>query len=63
MHRLAYLAGILAIVHFMWLVKDIREPLRYGIVVALLLMVRIPAIKRALTNTRHRLKTRSSGEA
>jgi sulfoxide reductase heme-binding subunit YedZ len=62
LHRLAYLAGILAIVHFLWLVKDIREPLRYGIVVALLLIVRIPVIRRALTNARHRLKTRTTQE-
>jgi sulfoxide reductase heme-binding subunit YedZ len=58
LHRLAYLAAILAIVHFMWLVKDIREPLRYGAVVALLLIVRIPVIRRALNNVRRQLTTR-----
>jgi sulfoxide reductase heme-binding subunit YedZ len=56
LHRLAYLAGILAIAHFVWLVKDIREPLRYGVVMALLLVVRIPAIRKALSNARRRLK-------
>jgi len=58
LHRLVYLAGVLAIVHFVWLAKDNREPLRYGAVVALLLIVRIPAVKRAISNARHRLKTR-----
>ncbi len=58
LHRLIYLAGILAIVHFTWLAKDNREPLRYGAVVALLLIMRIPAIQRALSNARHQLKTR-----
>ncbi|MFB0537015.1 MAG: sulfite oxidase heme-binding subunit YedZ [Anaerolineae bacterium] len=58
LHWLVYLAGILAIVHFMWLVKDIREPLRYGVVVAMLLVMRIPAIKRAVSNARHQLKTK-----
>jgi sulfoxide reductase heme-binding subunit YedZ len=58
LHRLVYLASILDIVHFVWLTKDIREPLRYGAVVALLLIVRIPAVKRAISNARHRLKTR-----
>jgi sulfoxide reductase heme-binding subunit YedZ len=58
LHRLVYLAGILAIVHFMWLVKDIREPLRYGVVVAFLLAMRIPAIRRAVSNARHQLKAR-----
>jgi len=62
LHRLVYLAGILAIVHFMWLAKDNREPLRYGAVVALLLIVRIPAIKRALNNARHQFKTRKTIE-
>jgi sulfoxide reductase heme-binding subunit YedZ len=59
LHRLVYLAGILAILHFLWLVKDIREPLRYGLVVALLLVVRIPVVRKALSNARHRLKTRT----
>jgi len=62
LHRLVYLAGMLAIVHFMWLVKDIREPLRYGAVVALLLVVRIPVVRKALSNARHRLKTRTPRE-
>jgi len=58
LHQLVYLAGILAIVHFTWLVKDIREPLRYGAVVALLLIARILSIRRAVSNARYRLKTR-----
>ena len=58
LHRLVYLAGFLAIVHFMWLAKDNREPLRYGAVVALLLIVRIPAVERALKKGRHQFKTR-----
>jgi sulfoxide reductase heme-binding subunit YedZ len=63
LHRLVYLASILAIVHFMWLVKDVREPLRYGAVVALLLVVRIPGIRRAVKNARCQLKTRTTREA
>jgi len=58
LHRLVYLASILDIVHFVWLTKDIREPLRYGGVVALLLIVRIPAIKRAISNARYQFKAR-----
>lgn len=42
LHRLVYLIAILVIVHFWWLVKkDIREPLFYGIILAVLLGVRI----------------------
>jgi sulfoxide reductase heme-binding subunit YedZ len=48
LHRLAYLAGILAVVHFLWLVKDPQEPLRYAALVAFLLVLRIPAVRRAV---------------
>ena len=58
LHRLVYLASILDIVHFVWLTKDLREPLRYGGVVALNLIVRIPAIKRAISKARYQLKAR-----
>ena len=58
LHRLVYLAGILAIVHFTWLVKDIREPLRYGAVVALLLFMRIPGLPRQWFKTRSRRENR-----
>jgi sulfoxide reductase heme-binding subunit YedZ len=47
LHRLVYLAAGLAIVHYVWLVKaDIRQPLAYGGVVAALLLLRLPALKR-----------------
>ncbi len=52
LHRLIYLASVLAVVHFAWLVKDLREPLRYGVVVALLLLLRIPRVRKALSRTR-----------
>jgi len=58
LHRLAYLAGILAIVHFAWLVKDIRVPLRYGAVLALLLVLRIPRVRKTLSSARHQLRKR-----
>jgi sulfoxide reductase heme-binding subunit YedZ len=59
-HRLAYLAGILAVVHFAWLVKDIRVPLQYGAVLALLLVLRIPRVRKALSRARHWLRQRLS---
>jgi sulfoxide reductase heme-binding subunit YedZ len=43
LHQWVYLAALLVIVHFVWLVKaDIREPLLYGAVVVLLLVFRFP---------------------
>ena len=60
LHRLVYLAVSLAIVHFVWLVKaDIREPLVYGAIVAALLILRLPAIRRSLTSMRYRAAGRA----
>ena len=42
LHRLAYLAGVLAVVHFLWRVKlDVREPLLYALALGALLLVRV----------------------
>jgi sulfoxide reductase heme-binding subunit YedZ len=57
LHKLVYLASVLVIVHFAWLVKDIREPLRYGALVLVLLALRIPRLKRAASQLRRRLPT------
>lgn len=44
LHRLIYLTGVAAVVHYYWLVKsDIRLPVLYGSVVALLLGYRAAA--------------------
>jgi sulfoxide reductase heme-binding subunit YedZ len=53
LHRLVYLAGPLVIVHFLWLSKDDRLPWRYGVVLALLLALRIPPVRRAISRLRH----------
>lgn len=62
LHRLVYLAGILVIVHAAWAKKgdllrlqgDIWLPINYGIVITLLLIVRIPAIRKAVSGLRQR---------
>jgi sulfoxide reductase heme-binding subunit YedZ len=47
-HRLAYLAAALAVVHFAWRVKaDLRRPLLYAAIFALLLAARVPGWIRA----------------
>ena len=49
LHRLVYLSAIAGVVHYWWLVKiDIRKPLRYAVILTLLLGWRIGvwAIKR-----------------
>jgi sulfoxide reductase heme-binding subunit YedZ len=48
LHNLVYVAACLVIIHFVWLVKaDIRQPLAFGAVVAALLALRLPPVKRA----------------
>src|SRR5271157_4267925 len=44
LHRLIYLTGILAVVHYIWLVKaDLRKPIEYAIALSLLLLYRVGA--------------------
>jgi sulfoxide reductase heme-binding subunit YedZ len=51
LHRLAYIATAIGVVHYWWLVKaDVREPLFYAVILALLLAVRL-AWRRASTRT------------
>jgi len=61
LHRLVYLAALLVVIHFVWLVKsDIREPLIYGAVVGLLLLVRVPVIRKKISKLRSRMKRKRS---
>jgi methionine sulfoxide reductase heme-binding subunit len=47
LHRWVYLAGVLVIFHYIWVQKsDIREPLVWGAVLGLLLLLRVPAIRK-----------------
>jgi sulfoxide reductase heme-binding subunit YedZ len=42
LHRLVYLTAMLGVLHYWWLVKaDVRRPLTYGVVVAILLGARL----------------------
>jgi len=50
LHRLAYLAPVIAVIHYWWLVKaDVREPLYFAIVLALLLVWRVWYLIRQLS--------------
>ena len=43
LHRLVYFTGVAAVIHYYWLVKsDIRLPLMYGAILAVLLAFRVP---------------------
>ncbi len=42
LHRLIYITGIAAVVHYIWLVKaDLRKPLQYAFVLGVLLLYRV----------------------
>jgi sulfoxide reductase heme-binding subunit YedZ len=59
LHRLVYLAAILAVIHYVWLVKaDIREPLSYGAGVLLLLVARLSVVRKGLSDFRQRFLRR-----
>ncbi|MGC9468947.1 MAG: sulfite oxidase heme-binding subunit YedZ [Anaerolineae bacterium] len=53
--RLVYLAAALDIWHILWLKKDPWEAWRYPVILAVLLILRIPHIRRGMARVRKRL--------
>jgi sulfoxide reductase heme-binding subunit YedZ len=61
LHRWVYLAGILAVVHYLLLVKNAyTSPLIYAAILAVLLLTRIKPVKQAILRLRRRLEKRWS---
>jgi sulfoxide reductase heme-binding subunit YedZ len=59
LHRLVYLAAILAVTHYLWLVKsDLRPPLVFAVILGLLLTLRTPWVKDRITGLRRRVGVR-----
>ncbi len=57
LHRLVYGAGVLAVVHYIWLVKnDYGEPIIFATILTILLVVRVPPIRKAIQGYRRQLK-------
>jgi sulfoxide reductase heme-binding subunit YedZ len=57
LHMLVYLAAILAVIHYLWVVKaDIRQPLDYGAAVLLLLIARLSPVRKGLSGFRQNLQ-------
>jgi sulfoxide reductase heme-binding subunit YedZ len=55
LHKAVYLIAVLAVVHYIWLVKNAyAQPLLFAAVIGLLLALRLPAIKRAILRARGR---------
>jgi len=63
LHRLAYVAAALGTLHFFWRVKaDTREPFVFIVLLATLLLLRIPRVSRKLTDWRiGRARKRNGG--
>ena len=54
LHQLAYVIGVLAVTHFLWLVKATArwEPLVYAAILTILLVVRVPPVRRLIVALR-----------
>jgi sulfoxide reductase heme-binding subunit YedZ len=63
LHRLAYAAGGLAILHFLWQAKAAErwEPLLYALGLGLLLVVRIPPVRRGIVRAREKVMQQVRG--
>ena len=57
LHRLVYAAGVLVVLHFVWVVKgETRpEPFIYAAILTVLLLLRIPPIRNAAVKLRYRI--------
>jgi len=54
LQRLVYVANVLAVLHFAWLLKEPRQTLPYVAAVAVLLVLRVPVVARAVGRARRR---------
>lgn len=59
LHRLVYLAGLLGVLHFYWKVKaDTREPLVFALILLVLLILRVPMVRRKVEEVRRAWRKR-----
>jgi sulfoxide reductase heme-binding subunit YedZ len=65
LHRLVYLSGVLVVLHYAWAIKgdllrlqgDVWKPLAAGMVLALLLILRLPPVRKQLGAAMARLRS------
>lgn len=56
LHKLVYLVGVLAVIHYLWLVKNAyTQPLIFAALIVFLLLVRVDPIRRFFLTTRRRI--------
>jgi sulfoxide reductase heme-binding subunit YedZ len=55
LHKLVYLIAVLAVIHYLWLVKNAyAQPLLFATAVGVLLLIRVPAVRSAILRARGR---------
>jgi sulfoxide reductase heme-binding subunit YedZ len=60
LHRWVYTAGILAVIHYIWVVKvPFGQPTLYAVILAVLLVARIPIVRTWLSGLRPKPATRA----
>lgn len=56
LHKLTYAVIILVLIHFFWLVKNVyTEPTIYAVIVGLLLLTRVPPVRKAIVQQRRKV--------
>jgi len=66
LHQLAYVIGVLAAAHYIWVwwsKKALVQPIAYAAVLILLLVLRIPAVKNRIRDFKKQLKTNRKAAA
>ena len=64
LHQWVYAAGVLAVFHYVWVVKaDYREPAAWGVLLGLFLLVRIPVVRKRIARMRSKPRSPSGPRA
>ena len=59
LHRWVYAAGVLVMLHYIWVQKaDIREPIIWTTILGILLILRVPPVKRLIIQNRQKTRAR-----
>ena len=57
LHQWVYVAGVLAVFHYIWVVKaDYREPVAWGALLGFFLLVRVPVVRKRIARWRSKLR-------
>ena len=64
LHQWVYAAGVLAVFHYVWVVKaDYREPAAWGVLLGFFLLVRIPVVRKRIARMRSKPRSPSGPRA